>query len=62
MGFAKKDITIAQRFYKDLYMAFQIFSGQDVIVLGDFNAKLGKNDFAGGPIGSCLWGIRNENG
>ena len=39
VGTAKKDITIARQFYKDLDMAFQIFSGQDVIVLGDFNCE-----------------------
>ena len=44
---AQKDITI---------------SGQDVIVLSDFNAKLGRNDFVGGPIGSHDRRIQNENG
>ena len=62
MGIAKKDITIAQQFNKDVERAFQKFSGQNVIVLGDFNAKFGKKYFAGGPIGSHARRIRNENG
>ena len=57
-----RKITIAQQFHEDLDMAFQNFSGQDVIKLGDFNAKLGKKDFLSGPIGSHARDIRNENG
>ena len=62
MGAPKKDITIAQQFHKDLDMASLKFSGQDVIVIGDFNAKNKNKDFAEGPIGSHARGIRNENG
>ena len=57
-----KDTNEAKKFYKELDAAIRKFEGEDVVTLGDFNAKLGSKDFDGGPIGSHARGIRNENG
>ena len=35
---------------------------RDLIIAGDFNAKLGSHEFKAGPVGSHARGIRNTNG
>ena len=35
-------------------MAIRKFEGEDVVTLGDFNAKLGNKDFDGGQSGHML--------
>ena len=62
MGITKNDPLKSERFYKDLSSVMKKRKGQDVIIIGDFNAKLGTKDFPSGPVGSFARGVRNENG
>ena len=62
MGLVQKNPEIAKKFYKELREVKEKFRGQDVLIVGDFNAKLGSKESDGGPVGSHARGIRNENG
>ena len=62
MGLMQKNPEIAEKFYKELREVKEKFRGQDVLIVGDFNAKLGSKKSDGGPVGSHARGIRNENG
>ena len=48
MGLTMKDPLLGKEFYAELVKNYKSFAGQDVIITGDFNAKLGCKDFIGG--------------
>ena len=62
MGLTMKDPLLGKKFYAESVKTYKSFAGQDVIITGDFNSKIGCKDFIGGPIGSFARGIRNANG
>ena len=60
MGYNKSD---TEQFYEDLENTTEKFRGYDLMIAGDFNAKVGRKKFIDGEsIGEHSRGIRNVNG
>ena len=69
MGRTMKDVTETEIFYSTLGKTVRKLKGQDFVIAGDFNAKLGKSvedtkkeNYCNTHTGSFARGIRNENG
>jgi exonuclease III len=63
MGHTRSDPQKTSEFYEELEKVIESYAGTDMIIAGDFNAKLGKttseNEMS---TGRYARGIRNENG
>ena len=62
MGITMKQPQTTDEFYKKLKECWSKLRTRDLIIAGDFNAKLGSHEFKAGPVGSHARGIRNTNG
>ena len=62
-GITKSSPDKTQQFYVDLQKFLHKYRGYDIVIGGDFNAKVGKSQNPAETfVGQCARGIRNENG
>ena len=62
MGSTLKNVEITEEFYENLNDIVKQMKGKDLIILGDFNAKVGKSAGPSPCIGSHSRGVMNTNG
>ena len=62
MGCTLKNMETTEEFYKKLNSVVREMKGKDLIILGDFNAKIGKNAGISHCMGAHSRGIMNTNG